>query len=151
VFLAILCTSLALMSIIYSHKSNTEDKTCSNVHHTALFPPLALQPNSGLGRLHETTVSLQLLDLEQSVGLLGRVNSSSQGLYLYTKTKKNAHTTQTLNIHALSGIRTHGPGVCASEDSLCLRPLGYRDRHHNAYGSEIFSLYFIKYPPYKMV
>jgi hypothetical protein len=26
--------------------------------------------------------------------------------------------TQTLNIHALSGIQTHGPGVRASEDRL---------------------------------
>jgi hypothetical protein len=70
-------------------------------------------------------VSLQLLDLEQSVGLLGRVISSSQGLYLYKNTEKG---TQTLNIHALSGIRTHGPGVRASEDNSCLRPPSYRDR-----------------------
>jgi hypothetical protein len=28
---------------------------------------------------------------------------------------KNAHTTQTLNIHAQSGVRTHGPGVRTSE------------------------------------
>jgi hypothetical protein len=32
------------------------------------------------------------------------------------------------NIHALCGIRTHNPGFWASEDSTCLRPLGYRDR-----------------------
>jgi hypothetical protein len=32
------------------------------------------------------------------------------------------------NIHALSEIRTHDPGFRASEDSTCLRPLGYRDR-----------------------
>jgi hypothetical protein len=51
------------------------------------------------------SVSLQLLDLGQSVGLLEQVVSSSQGLYLY------------VNIHALSGIRTHGPGVRAREDS----------------------------------
>jgi hypothetical protein len=34
----------------------------------------------------------------------------------------------TSNIHALSGIRTHGPGFRANEDSAWLRPLGYRDR-----------------------
>jgi hypothetical protein len=28
----------------------------------------------------------------------------------------------------MSGIRTHDPGFRASEDSACLRPLGYRDR-----------------------
>jgi hypothetical protein len=62
-------------------------------------------------------VSLQVLDLRQSVGTLKRVISSSQGLYLYTN-KKNAHTTQALKIHAQSGIRTHGPGLRASEDFI---------------------------------
>jgi hypothetical protein len=38
---------------------------------------------------------------------------------------KRAHTP---NIHALSGIRTHDHSVQASEDSSCLRQLGYRDR-----------------------
>jgi hypothetical protein len=33
------------------------------------------------------------------------------------------------NIHALCGIRTHDPGFRASEDSTCLRSLGYPDRH----------------------
>jgi hypothetical protein len=67
----------------------------------------------------------QFLDQRQSVGLLGRVVSSSQGLYMYT----NTHThTQTLYIHALNRIRTHGPGFRASEDSARLRPLVYRDR-----------------------
>jgi hypothetical protein len=43
---------------------------------------------------------------------------------------RKTHThTQTLNIHALSGIRTHDPGFRASEGSVCLRRLGYRDRH----------------------
>jgi hypothetical protein len=46
-------------------------------------------------------------------------------LYLYTNTEKH---TQTLNMHALSWIRTHDPGFRASENSACLRPLGYRDR-----------------------
>jgi hypothetical protein len=62
------------------------------------------------------SVSLQLIDLGQSVGFFGRMMSSLQSLYLY-KSTKNAHTTQTLNIHALSVIRTHGPDVRASEDS----------------------------------
>jgi hypothetical protein len=38
---------------------------------------------------------------------------------------KQAHTP---NIHALSGIRTHDHGLRASEDSSCLRTLGYRGR-----------------------
>jgi hypothetical protein len=74
-------------------------------------------------------VSLQLLDLGQSAGLLGRVISSSQGLSTCTQTQKNGHKTQTLNIHAQSGIRTYGPGVRGSEDSSWYTPLGYRDRH----------------------
>jgi hypothetical protein len=62
----------------------------------------------------------------QTVGLLGRVISLSQGLYLNTgqhKHRINAHT-HTPNIHALSGIRTHDPSARASEDSSYLRPRG---------------------------
>jgi hypothetical protein len=48
-------------------------------------------------------------------------------LYLYTNTEKRIHIhRQTLNMHALSWIQTHVPGFRASEDSACLRPLGYR-------------------------
>jgi hypothetical protein len=49
----------------------------------------------------------------------------SQGRYLNTNTEKH-----TPNIHALSGIRTYDHGFRESEDSACLRPLGYRDRRH---------------------
>jgi hypothetical protein len=38
---------------------------------------------------------------------------------------KRVHTP---NFHVLCGIRTHDPGFRASEDSSCLRALGYRDR-----------------------
>jgi hypothetical protein len=49
--------------------------------------------------------------------------------YRATQTQENARThTHTPNIHAVSGIRTHDHSVRASEDSLCLRPLSYRDR-----------------------
>jgi hypothetical protein len=73
----------------------------------------------------------QFLDLfTQTVGLLGRVISQSQGLYLYTGQHKHRKTHKHINIHASSRIRTydHG-GIRASEDSSCLRPLCYRDRH----------------------
>jgi hypothetical protein len=49
----------------------------------------------------------------ESLGLLGRSISPSQGRYLHTEQHKhriNAHT----NIHALSGIRTHDPSVRAA-------------------------------------
>jgi hypothetical protein len=60
----------------------------------------------------------QFLNQGQSVGLLGRVVSSSQGLYLYTNTKHPCPEWDS----------NPGPGFRASEDSARLRPLGYRDR-----------------------
>jgi hypothetical protein len=60
----------------------------------------------------------------QTVGLLGRVISPSQGLYLHTGQHK--HRT---NIHALSRIRNHDPSFRASVASSCLTPRGHRDRH----------------------
>jgi hypothetical protein len=54
---------------------------------------------------------------------------------LFARPLPKYRTTQTQNkhiripnIHALCGIRTHDPGFGTSEDSTCLRPLGYRDR-----------------------
>jgi hypothetical protein len=83
----------------------------------------------------------QFLDQGQSVGLLGRVISSSQGLLPVHKHRKTHTHTQTLNIHALSGIRPHGPGFRASEraseDSARLTPVGYRDRLINSYFRKI--------------
>jgi hypothetical protein len=40
---------------------------------------------------------------------------------------QNKHI-NTPNIHTFCGIRTHETGFRSSEDSTCLRPLGYRDR-----------------------
>jgi hypothetical protein len=72
-----------------------------------------------------TSSSVSYLTL--SVGLLGRVNSPSQGRYLHTEQHKHRINLYT-NIHILSGIRTHDPSVRANEDSSCVRPLGHRDR-----------------------
>jgi hypothetical protein len=66
----------------------------------------------------------------QTVGLLGRVISPSQGRYLNAgqhKHRINAYT-HTKNIHVLSGIRAHDPSVRASEDSLYFTPRGYCHR-----------------------
>jgi hypothetical protein len=52
-------------------------------------------PIQALAASMKLSVSLQLLDLGQSVGLLGLVISSSQSLYLYTNTEKRAHNTNT--------------------------------------------------------
>jgi hypothetical protein len=53
---------------------------------------------------------------------------------------KHVHTT---NIHALCGIRNHDPSVRASEDSSCLRPLGYSDRTPPTYHTKTLSLLLI--------
>jgi hypothetical protein len=74
------------------------------------------------------SVSLGLLDLRYSTGLLGRVINPSQGRYMYRNTENARTYKQALNIYALSGVRTHNAGFRASEDSTCLRPLGYRHR-----------------------
>jgi hypothetical protein len=58
--------------------------------------------------------------LAETVGLLGRVISPSQGRYLHTgqhKPRIKAHT----DIRAVSGIRTYDPSVRACKDSSCLR------------------------------
>jgi hypothetical protein len=69
------------------------------------------------------------IHFSQTVGLLGRVISSSQGRYLYTGQHKQNKRIHTPNIHSLSGIRTHNPSIRTNEDSSCHRPRGYCDRH----------------------
>jgi hypothetical protein len=55
--------------------------------------PWRYSPNFGLGLLPwNPPFHFGFLDLRHSVGLLGRVISSSQGLYLYTNTEKRTHT-----------------------------------------------------------
>jgi hypothetical protein len=51
-------------------------------------------PIQALAASMKLSVSLQLLDLGQSVRLLGRVISSSQDLYLYINTEKRTHNTK---------------------------------------------------------
>jgi hypothetical protein len=66
-----------------------------------IFFPVALQSLKDLGRL---TYRRFLELVRHMVGLLGRVISPSQGLYLHRTTQ---HRKTRTNIHALSGIRTH--------------------------------------------
>jgi hypothetical protein len=68
------------------------------------------------------------LIISQTVGLPGRVISSSQDLYLNTGQHKHRINAHTPKIHALSGILTHDHSVRASEDGSYLTPLDYRDR-----------------------
>jgi hypothetical protein len=72
---------------------------------------------------HKTSVkrfvSLQSLNLRQTVEFLGRVISPSQSRYLHTGQHKHRINA---NIHASSGIRTNDPSVRAGEDISCLKP-----------------------------
>jgi hypothetical protein len=61
----------------------------------------------------------------QSVGLHGLGISPSQGRYLHTEQHKHRID---VDIHASSGIRTHGPSVRVGEGRSCLRPRGHCDR-----------------------
>jgi hypothetical protein len=57
------------------------------------FPPWRYSPNLGLGLSPwNSPFHFGFPDLRQSVGFLGRVISSSQGLSTCTQTQKNAHT-----------------------------------------------------------
>jgi hypothetical protein len=94
-----------------------------------IFFPLVLQPNSGLGRLHEI-FRFTSVTRSRRVGWTPWTGDQlvERPRPVHKHRKIHTHTSQTLNIHAQSGIRNDGPGVRASEDSSCLRLLGYRDR-----------------------
>jgi hypothetical protein len=84
----------------------------------------------------------------QTVGLLGRVISPSQGSYLNTgqhKHRINAYTYQT--IHALSGIRTHDPSFRASDRAATVTGSFYRLRSafQDVNISNLISVHFNQY------
>jgi hypothetical protein len=83
---------------------------------------MALQPLLGPGLFFSS-----IIIFTQTVGLLGRVMTPSQGRYLHAGQHKHRINSYTY-IHVLSWIRTHDPSVLASEDSSCLRPRGHCDR-----------------------
>jgi hypothetical protein len=67
-------------------------------------------------------VSLQFLNLRQSVGLPGRGISARRKAATYTGQHKHRINA---NIHSLSRIRTHDPNVRAGENISCLKPRGH--------------------------
>jgi hypothetical protein len=81
---------------------------------------MALQPLVGPMPL----LQFRIFFFTQTVGLLGRVISPSQGLYL-NKGQHKHRITLTTDIYTLRGIRTHDSSVQAREDSSCLRPRGH--------------------------
>jgi hypothetical protein len=70
-------------------------KTRANCINTYFFPLWLYSQIQAFSTSMKLSVSLQLLDPGQSVGLPGRVISSSQGLYLYINTEKRTHNTNT--------------------------------------------------------
>jgi hypothetical protein len=60
----------------------------------------------------------------------GRTFWTSDQLVARPLPKHRTTHAHTPNIHALCEIRTHEPSLRASEDSTCLRPLGYCDRRN---------------------
>jgi hypothetical protein len=89
-----------------ANKTNTAAKTL-NIH-----PSMALQPFVGSWPIFQFR-NLYM----QTVGLLGRGISPSQGHYIHRgqhKYRTNAHT----DIHALSGIGTHDPSVAKTVHAL---------------------------------
>jgi hypothetical protein len=121
----------------WQEEASTEFHPKPKLHVFMYFFPLVLRPNSGLGRLHET-FRFTSVTRSRTVGSTPWTGDELVARTLPVQTQKNAHTTQTVNINVQSGIRTHGPGVRASEDSSCLRPLGYRDRGFYVIADEIF-------------
>jgi hypothetical protein len=79
----------------------------SQIHfpNNIFFFPVALQSFLDPGRL---TYRRFLELFRHMVGLLGRVISPSQGLYLHRTAQ---HRKTRTNIHVLSGIRTHDPSI----------------------------------------
>jgi hypothetical protein len=91
------------LKVSYKKKRNTKWKICmvsesmnnlSNKLYLSFFHWL-YSPIQALAASMKLSISLQLLDLGQSVGLLGRVISSSQGLCPYTNTQKGTRNTNT--------------------------------------------------------
>jgi hypothetical protein len=114
----ILCTLIPSTVVglhLYIWKNMTEVWMRTRLHYmsisynmTFFFPLWLYSPIQALAASMKISVSLQLLEPGESVGLLGQVISSSQGLYLYTNTEK-PHTAQAINIHAQSEIEPTVP------------------------------------------
>jgi hypothetical protein len=119
------------MQHISLHNNKLWKNKCYNIFSNNIYTnPAGFFSSSSLPAWSVGLIS-QFLDHSQTVGLLGWVISSSQGLYLNTGQHKHRKThTHTSNIHSLTGIRTHDPGLRASEDSTCPRPLGYRKMNY---------------------
>jgi hypothetical protein len=73
-------------------------------------------------------ISLQFLNLQQSVGLLEWRISLKQGCYLHRMTQTQNKCRQT-DIHALHGIQTHDPSVQVGKAISCFSLCSCCDWH----------------------
>jgi hypothetical protein len=87
-FLILFCNYGILDNALYSSECIASDDRM-------IFSLWLCSPIQALAASMKLFVSLQLLDLGQSVVILGRVISSSQGLYLHTNTEKRTQNTNT--------------------------------------------------------
>jgi hypothetical protein len=92
--------------------------------HFFFFFPLVLQPQFGPW---PTSMKLSVSLRFTRSWAVGRTSwagdqLATRPLPAHKHRKTHIHT-QTLNIHALSGIQTYDPGFRVSEDSACLRHL----------------------------
>jgi hypothetical protein len=87
----------------------------------SIHPSIPVAPTWSIRESVKRFVSLQFLNLRQSVRLLGRGISPTQGGYL-RKRRINA------DIYPLSGIWTYDPSVRAGEDIWSLRRRSHCDR-----------------------
>jgi hypothetical protein len=99
--------------------------THTHTHNISIYCSTA---HGNLGRF------FSFLIYTESVGLLGRGISPSQGRYAHTEQHKHRINTINTDIQALSGFRIHDPSVRAGDDGSCLRlrPSGQCDRHEHA-------------------
>jgi hypothetical protein len=127
---------------IYSVQNNIINNKCryhrNNIHslvlqsteterhlwYTTLFFSLALQPSWALAAFQSPDlykIGRTPWTCDQPVARLLPKHRIAQ--------TQNKHIYYTININALSGIRTHDHSIRVSEDSSCLKVLGYHDRH----------------------
>jgi hypothetical protein len=94
------------------------------LHKCPLAPTWELAPTfSSIGLIS------QFLDHSQTIGLLGRVISSSQGLYLNTGQLRHRKTHTRIKHPCPEWDSNTRSRLPSKRISTCLRPLGYRDRH----------------------
>jgi hypothetical protein len=112
---------------VYSYlyiSSGTDFNRIEDLHFLMFFIPISLIPYSYVVEVFHFSLDLYTIDKTPWTGDQPVAKPLPKCRTTQTQNKR----THITNIRALSEIRTHDHGVRASEDSSCLRPLGYRGR-----------------------